>query len=166
MSATPSPAPGGQGAARLLIVDHEPSTRQLLREFLAGAGFPSDEASDAWTALERLAGDRPAAVVLHDHVPGEQGLEILQLLRAHHPDLPVVFIAQFGGVDTRAAAARLAPTEYLPKPFRVAELLATVRRTVGIEPAASRRRRVPVRLRQRARPNRESIAREPGRRSA
>jgi len=114
----------------LLIVDGDPETRQALREFLAGAGFASEEAADADTALGRAGGAKPAAIVLHDHLPGAQGLEILESLRVHHPDVPVVFIAQTDGPESRAAAARCAVAAYLDKPFRLPDLLATIVRTV------------------------------------
>jgi DNA-binding response OmpR family regulator len=142
---TPNPAPR---SANLLVVDHDPSTRQLLRDFLDHAGFATAEAPDVDTALSRIASAEPAAIVLHDHLPGEQGLEILHVLRAHHPDLPVVFIAHPRNPETRAAAARQSPTAYLDKPFHLTELLSTVRRAVpalgarqnGSQRAAVRRR--------------------------
>lgn len=119
----PLPTPG------LLVVDGDPRTRELLRDFFASAGFESEAAGDLQTALARVSVVRPAAVVLHDCIPGAQGVELLEVLRARHPDVPVVFIADFGGADTRAAAARFAAT-CVDKPFRISELLATVVRAV------------------------------------
>ena len=88
-------------APHLLVVDPDPGTRQILRECLANAGFQSEEAAFLDGALARLAGSRPAAVVVHDGI-GAEGVEILEALRAHHPDVPVVFIAQRG--DQRGIA--------------------------------------------------------------
>src|SRR5262245_30556957 len=129
------------GGPDLLIVDGDPATRQALREFLAGAGFASEEAADADSALGRAGGSKPAAIVLHDCLSGAQGLEILESLRVHHPDVPVVFIAQSGEPETRAAAARCAVTAYVNKPFRLADLLVTIVRAVD-GPARSRQRAV------------------------
>jgi DNA-binding response OmpR family regulator len=120
----------------LLIVDQDAATRGLLREFLGRAGFTTDEAPDAESALARAAWSEPAAIVLHDGVSGAQGLEILQTLRAEHPALPVVFIADFGAA-TRAASSGLDPAACLAKPFRVPDLMATVRRALA--PAAPAR---------------------------
>ncbi|HEV8310748.1 MAG TPA: response regulator [Methylomirabilota bacterium] len=133
-------APGRAGGPGLLVVDHDPATRELLRECLAGAGFRSDEAGDSETALARVGGGGPAAVVLHDHARGERGLEILRALRAHHPALPVIFIARFEESDTRTAATALAAT-HVDKPFRIADLVATVRRALKPEAAESARAR-------------------------
>jgi DNA-binding response OmpR family regulator len=126
------PSPAG-----LLVVDGDPGTRGLLRDFLAGAGFESQEAGDLETALAHVAGARPAAVVLHDRIPGAQGVELLELLRQRHPDIPVVFIAS-EGVAARGGAGRFAGTAYVGKPFRMSELLATVVRTVHFSPPLSR----------------------------
>jgi two-component system nitrogen regulation response regulator NtrX len=116
-------------APHLLVIDPDPGTRQILREFLASAGFQSEEAGFLDGALARLAGNPPAAVVVHDGIEGAEGLEILEALRAHHPDLPVVFIAQRG--DHRVAAgASLSPTACVSKPFQISDLLAAVVRTV------------------------------------
>ena len=138
------PTPG------LLVVDGDPETRSLLRDFLGSAGFESQEAGDLQTALARVAGARPAAVILHDRIPGAQGVELLEILRARHPDVPVVFIAAVGATEARASAARLGGTAYVSKPFRISELLATVVRTVHFSEPPARRRpagRRPVRRR-------------------
>jgi len=115
-------------APRLLVIDPDPATRQVLREFLASAGFQSEETPFLAGAPVQLAGGLPAAVVLHDGIGGAQGVEILQSLRAHHPELPVLFIAQ-GGDHVRTTVARLAAT-CVNKPFRMDDLLAAVIRTV------------------------------------
>jgi two-component system nitrogen regulation response regulator NtrX len=125
----------------LLIVDGDPATRRALREFLAGAGFASEEAADADTAIARTGGARPAAIVLHDRLAGAQGLEILEILRANQPDVPVIFIADDGGPEVRAAAARCAVTAYLDKPFRLSDLLASIDRAVYGPKSLSRGRR-------------------------
>jgi DNA-binding NtrC family response regulator len=135
-------------ASHLLVIDPNPGTRQVLREFLANAGFQSEETAFLEGALAQLAGSRPAAVVVHDGIGGAQGVEILEALRAHHPDLPVVFIAQ-NGDHHGAAGTRLAATACVSKPFRIGDLLAAVVRTV--HGAAPLRR--PGGVRRRSRPN-------------
>jgi DNA-binding NtrC family response regulator len=145
-------------APRLLVIDPDPGTRQILREFLANAGFQSEETAFLQGALARLAGTRPAAVVVHDGIGGAQGVEILEALRSHHPELPVVFIAQSG--DHRGMAE--ATTACVSKPFRIGDLLAAVVRTVhGTAPL-----RRPGGVRRRSRPNGTNGLALPGRASA
>jgi DNA-binding response OmpR family regulator len=141
MAAAVRYAPGSPG---ILVVDADPATRQLLRDVFARAGFESEAADDLDSALVRVAGARPAAVVLHDGIAGPQGVELLENLRGQHPELPVVFIAN-GGPDARAAAARFAATACLAKPFRMADLLAAVVRAVHFaDPSPRARRRSPA----------------------
>ncbi len=145
---TGAPAEAAFHPPGLLVVDADPDTRSLLHEFFAHAGLVSEEASDLGGALARLAGRRPAAVVVHDRMGGPQGLELLQLLRSHHPDLPIVFIARPADPEARAAAGRLAVSAYVEKPFRVGDLLAAVLRTVDDLPRRpGSERRVRRRLR-------------------
>jgi DNA-binding response OmpR family regulator len=118
-----------QGNAAILVVDTDPATRQLLSDVFSRAGFESEAAADLESALLQVAGTRPAAVVLHDGIAGLQGVELLENLRGQHPELPVVFIAH-GGPQAPAAAARVAASTYLAKPFRMADLLAAVVRAV------------------------------------
>jgi DNA-binding response OmpR family regulator len=131
----------GLAAPGLLVVDGDPGTRRLLREFLDRAGFVTEEAPDAAAALARLTTREPAAIVLHDGLSGQQGLEIVTLLRAEHPALPVVFIASIAGPEGRARAARLCGAGWLDKPFGVPQLVSTVRRAVGQRPRLAHRRR-------------------------
>jgi CheY-like chemotaxis protein len=103
------PQGGDLTAPGLLVVDPDPGTRRLLREFLDGAGFVTDEAPDVGAALARLATWEPAAIVLHDGLSGRQGLEIVRLLRAERPALPVVFSASVAASGARARARRRRP---------------------------------------------------------
>ena len=136
MAAAVRYAPGSPG---ILVVDADPATRQLLRDGFARAGFESEAADDLDSALVRVAGARPAAVVLHDGIAGPQGVELVENLRVRHPELPVVFIAN-GGPDARAAAACFAATACLAKPFRMADLLAAVVRAVHFADPSPRAR--------------------------
>jgi DNA-binding NtrC family response regulator len=138
-------------ASHLLVIDPNPGTRQILREFLANAGFQSEETAFLDGALAQLAGNRPAAVVVHDGIGGAQGVEILEALRAHHPDLPVVFIAP-GGDHRGVAEGRLAATACVNKPFQIGDLLAAVVRTVHGTAAVRR----PATIRRRSRPSRSN----------
>jgi len=120
----------------LLIVDDDPEMRAMLRDVLAKAGFPTEEAADTDALLALVSRAEPAAIILDHEMPGDWGLEILPTLRRRWPDIPVVIITAFGGPKAREAAARLGATGYLDKPFRVGDLLALIRRLTGLAVAA------------------------------
>jgi DNA-binding response OmpR family regulator len=108
----------------VLVVDDDPHMRGLLRDVLEPAGYRVEEAPDTDGLFQLLGRLRPVAVVLDDDLPGRAGLEALPMLRERWPDVPVVIITAFGGVQAREAAVQLGAAGYLDKPFPVAHLLA------------------------------------------
>src|SRR5262249_27272207 len=119
-----SPAPD---EPPVILVDDDPEMRAMLRDVLARAGFPTEEAADSEALLALMARVEPAASILDHEMPGDWGLEILPALRQRWPSIPVVIITAFGGPKVRETAARLGAAAYLDKPFRVGDLLAIVR---------------------------------------
>jgi DNA-binding NtrC family response regulator len=114
------------GTTIILVVDDEEPIRTAIGRILSRAGYIHYEASDPNTALG-LAGVYPFAAVLCDvNMPGGSGLEMLQALRALHPDIAVVMVT---GVSDQAAAERAAEfgaSGYVVKPFETQDLLMAV----------------------------------------
>ena len=81
-------------AGYILVVDDEPSARETLRRLLERAGWPVVEAADGWAALEAIALERPAAVLLDLMMPGMDGFEVVQSLRTNtgFAELPVIIV--------------------------------------------------------------------------
>jgi len=121
----------------ILLVDDDPAMRAMLRDFLAGAGFRTQEAADTDELLALVPRVAPAAIILDHELPGDWGLEILSTLRRQWPHIPVIVITAFGGPRLRAEAIRLGAAGYLDKPFRVSELLAVLRRLLTGAPAST-----------------------------
>ena len=95
----------GQAAARLLVVEDEPSIRELLAGSLRYAGFEVAAAGTAADALRLAAVHRPDLVVLDVMLPDGDGFDVLRRLRAAGPGPAVVF---------------------LTKPFALEELIARI----------------------------------------
>ena len=119
---------------RVLLIDDDESVRRLGRAVLAGAGYEVAEASDGREGVElylRLGAD---VVVTDLFMPGRDGLEVIRELVAASPGVRIVAVsggAYAGRVDLLDAARHLGAAEVLPKPYRVAELLAAVGRAAG-----------------------------------
>ena len=114
----------------LLLVDDDPEMRAMLRDYLSGTGLRIEEAGDTDELLALAPRVAPAAIILDHELPGDWGLEVLPTLRQRFPAVPVIVITAFGGPRLRATAERLGAAAYFDKPFRMAELLAAVRRVV------------------------------------
>lgn len=112
--------------ARLLIVDDDKETLDLLSLYLTEQGFAvscveNGVAMDAWLA------ENPADLVVLDlMLPGEDGLSIARRLRGDH-NLPIVMISARGEELDRIVGLEVGADDYLPKPFNPRELLARIR---------------------------------------
>jgi len=122
--------------ARLLVVDDDRETRDLLSSYLGQQGFEvstveDGRAMDAW--LDRHRAD---LVILDLMLPGEDGLSIARRLRGDR-GLPIVMISARGEELDRIVGLEVGADDYLPKPFNPRELLARVRAVLRrSEPAA------------------------------
>lgn len=118
----------------LLIVEDDPEARDLYLEFLAGQGFEIETAADGMEALFRAKARRPALVVLDLGLPKLDGVYVAEVWRRDPAmaKVPIIAIsAHFDGInDERARKAGCVLT--LAKPFSTDELLASIRRLVGV----------------------------------
>ena len=121
-------------AVHVLLIEDDEGLRPILARHLAMKGFRVAEAPSAEAAAADLAaGLRPALVLLDLNLPGSTGWEFLRgsaLSEAGHP--PVV-ITTATTVNPRRLR-ELAVAGYLPKPFAMETLVATVERFVGARP--------------------------------
>lgn len=127
-------------ADRVLVIDDDPGIRRLLISALGFAGFDVDVAGDPTEALEQIARRAPEVIVLDVMLPGADGFELLQLLRARAVDVPVLFLTARDAVEDRVRGLRLGGDDYVTKPFSVVEvgarLQALLRRARGGATAA------------------------------
>lgn len=89
-------------------------------------GYEPHEAADDAQALLKLRESGTDAIVLDKGLPGLSGLEILPGIRCLDPDVPVMLVSPFGDAATEVRARELGATAFLPKPFRMAELLRLI----------------------------------------
>ena len=112
---------------RVLIVDDEPSMREMLAIALGDEGWEVHAAQDGEEALAKLA-QQPFDVVVSDiRMPGVDGLELLGRAREQSPGTEVILITAHASTDSAIEAVRLGAYDYVTKPFDVEELKVTVR---------------------------------------
>lgn len=111
---------------KILVVDDDPSVRQLVRDVLEIEGYHVDTVEDGASALLHVAGDRPDCVVLDVMMPGLNGHEVLARLRDADDGremLPVVMLTAAAD-DAQAWQAWSGGVDYfLAKPFDANDLL-------------------------------------------
>lgn len=113
---------------RILVVDDEANARTALAEILRLEGYAIETAADGRAALECFADFEPDLVLTDVMMPVMNGLELLEHVRADHPDVPVVLMA--AREPKPAARARCQGGVCLLKPLDVDELLAVLERAL------------------------------------
>ena len=123
-------------SATILVADDDRSIRTVLSKALGRLGYAVRTTANAST-LWRWASAGEGDLVITDVVmPDGDGLEMLPRLREARPEMPVIVMSARNTLMTAIRANERGAYEYLPKPFDLNELTATVRRALS-EPAAS-----------------------------
>jgi CheY-like chemotaxis protein len=126
-------APSGRGSSeeglsRILVVDDDRATRELIRLQLRAAGFTVDLAGDGAAALRRIRGkERPDLVLLDVWMPGMDGLEFLGRLRSEPSQPKVVVMTADDTSETLLRAVREHAYRYVTKPVEPEALVALVK---------------------------------------
>jgi two-component system response regulator ResD len=110
----------------VLVVDDEPTIREIVVSYLKRDGFATLEAADGKRARELLATERPDLVVLDVMLPGVDGLELCRWIRSSS-QLPVIMLTARGDESDRIVGLELGADDYVTKPFSPRELAARVR---------------------------------------
>jgi len=117
--------------ARILIIDDDPDTRDLLKITLEAAGYEVRLASDGSEGVRNYRSNKADLVIMDLYMPVQEGLETIKQLRMEFPDVRVVAVS---GKPTGAAmlsvAQRLGAIGVLQKPFLQEELLHLVEQSL------------------------------------
>ena len=117
-------------AADILIVDDEADIRDLVSGILEDEGYDTRLAGDSETALEAVDARRPSLVILDIWLQGSprDGLEVLDIIKRNHPQLPVIIISGHGNIETAVSAIKRGAYDFIEKPFKTDHLLHLVAR--------------------------------------
>lgn len=127
-------------AQRLLVVEDEPTLRELLSASLELSGFQVITAESGTQALKAVRAQRPDLIVLDVMLPDFNGFEVARRLRERpvgqgtgHP--PILFLTARDAAEDRISGLRAGGDDYVTKPFNLEELIlriqAVLRRTSG-----------------------------------
>ena len=116
------------GKNYLLIVDDNASVRRLLFEIISDEGYKVETAGSGTETIRMVNSNMPSLILLDVKMPGMSGLETLEKLKVHAPDLPVIMMTAYSEMDAcQEAKNRGLVREYLKKPFEIDELRFLIR---------------------------------------
>ena len=119
-------------SADILIIDDEADIRDLVAGILEDEGHSARTAANADDALAAIGQRRPSLVFLDIWIQGSRldGLQLLDVIKEQHPDLPVVMISGHGNIETAVSAIKRGAYDFIEKPFKADRLLLVADRAI------------------------------------
>ncbi len=112
------------------IIDDDRSIRWVFEKALTRENIVFKAFASAREAMAALELESPQVIVSDIRMPGESGLELLQLAKARHPSLPVIIMTAYSDLESAVTAFQGGAYEYLPKPFDVDHAVELIRRAM------------------------------------
>lgn len=124
---------------RTLIIDDEPDIRELLEITLGRMGIDTTTAANFSEAIEELDNGEFDLCLTDMQLPDGDGLQIIEHVAQHHPNLPVAMITAFGSMDTAISALKAGAFDYVQKPIQLEELRQLVDTALKVSPGQENR---------------------------
>lgn len=107
---------------KVLVVDDQADVREALRLLLKGAGYSTQTAESPGEALSATASGDPDLIVVDmnytwDTTSGEEGLRLLDRLRAHRRDVPIIAMTGWSTIELAVRAMQRGACDFIPKPW-------------------------------------------------
>jgi DNA-binding response OmpR family regulator len=112
--------------ARVLVVDDDPTVREVVVSYLKAAQHEVLEAADGESVVSIVHDEKVDLVVLDLMLPGIDGLEVCERLRASDGDVPVIMLTALGSETDRVVGLQRGADDYVTKPFSPRELVLRV----------------------------------------
>lgn len=113
---------------KVLAVDDTPANLEVITETLGDAGYMVSTAIDGTRAIKRVQSYQPDLILLDVMMPGIDGFETCQQLKADPgtANIPIIFITALADLDSKVKGFSLGGVDYITKPFQEQEMLARV----------------------------------------
>src|SRR5581483_10540616 len=114
------------------IVDDEADIRELVAGILQDEGYETRTARASDTAMSAIELRRPSLLFLDIWLQGSKrdGLQLLENVNGHHPELPIVMISGHGNIETAVAAIKRGAYDFIEKPFKADRLVLVANRAL------------------------------------
>jgi DNA-binding response OmpR family regulator len=115
---------------RVLLVEDDPMIGASLRTGLCAQGMAVDWVSSGRDAIESLANNHYAVVLLDLSLPDMTGLQVLKTVRASKQQTPVLIVTARDDMQSRVTGLDLGADDYIVKPFNFIEMMARIRAVI------------------------------------
>lgn len=115
---------------KILIIEDDPSLREIIRTTLEKERYIVEEAPDFRTAEEKAADYSYDCILLDIMLPGGSGLDLLQTWKKQNKKENIIIISAKDSLEDKVLGLDLGADDYLPKPFHLVELIARVKSVI------------------------------------
>jgi len=117
---------------KILIVDDEPTIRQLLHQKLSKQGYHCEEASSSDETLDKMRTYSADLIMLDIKMPGKSGMDLLPELKVNYPATAVIMATAVAEANIAIQCVKLGADDYITKPFNREELRARVQAGIRV----------------------------------
>ena len=128
---------------KILVVDDEETVCHSIKKVLSRKGYSVSQALNVEDAVKLIKEMTFDLVITDLMIPGTSGMELLQIIRDHYPELDVIMITGYASIESAVKATRIGAAAYLPKPFTPDELTQVTVKTLASRVTKSRRKTEP-----------------------
>jgi DNA-binding response OmpR family regulator len=107
---------------KILVVDDEENVCHSIKKILSRRGYSVDNVLNVEDAVKKMNETSFDLVITDLMMPKTGGLELLQIIRDHYPELEVIMVTGYASIESAVKATKLGAAGYLPKPFTPDEL--------------------------------------------
>lgn len=111
----------------IIVIEDGESQRELLHDFLAGEGHSVAVAASGEAGLEIVKNGHFELVLLDYKMPGMNGIEVLEAVKAINPEIDIIMMTAFGTIETAVSAMKSGAADYITKPIDFDDLLIHLR---------------------------------------
>ena len=115
----------------VLIAEDEEELRTLLESTLRGAGYAVSGARDGAEAISLIGMNSFDVALLDIYMPQASGLDVLRHLHDHSPATKVIILTGYGDLKNAMEAREFGAVDFINKPVKVEEVVATIGRILG-----------------------------------
>lgn len=116
--------------SKILVIDDNIDTCQLLKSFLTRKGYEVDYAITGYDGLKKVNSFKPEVVLCDFRLPDKDGLEMIRSIKGLNPAIQVIIITGYGDVQLAVKAIKVGAFEYVTKPILPEEILLNIRQAL------------------------------------
>ncbi len=117
--------------SKILVVDDELGIQRALKGVLEDEGFEVETVSNGEDCLKLLVKETFSCILLDIWLPGIDGIETLQRIKAEHPEIVVLMISGHGTIETAVKTTKLGAFDFIEKPLQLEKTVKTVRHALA-----------------------------------